>query len=175
MSIPAGYVVRVIAPDELYDWWELRMQGLREHPDAFGADYEASLQQGHTRYEPSTKDGSIDRLFGAFTPEGKLVAQAAVSAGSGKRRHIASIYSVHTHHDWRGKGLSKELIRLAIDHCRAFPEIQQVHISVNAENAAALAIYQGAGFVAWGREPRALRTESGFHDEIHLAMMLDDE
>lgn len=173
MALPDAYEVRAIRPDELEAWWELRLQGLREHPDAFGADYDASAERGPGHLEASTREGGIDRIFGAITAEGRIDSQAGVYHEGGKRRHIAVIWGVHTHPDWRGKGLSKALIRLAIEHCRSFPEIRQVHISVNAENAAALAVYTGAGFIPWGREPRALMTESGFHDEIHMEMMLD--
>ena len=175
MSIPDGYEIRAITPEELDAWWELRLQGLREHPDAFGADYDASVERGPGFLEPSTREGEINRIFGAITGDGQIVSQAGVYRNGGKQSHIAIIWGVHTHPDWRGKGFSKALIRLAIEHCRSFPEIRQVHISVNAENAAALAVYTGAGFIPWGREPRALMTDSGFHDEIHMAMMLDDE
>lgn len=170
-----GFTMRAISPGELSAWWELRLQGLRDHPDAFGADYDASVAHGPGYLEAATRDGGINRIFGAVTGDGHIVSQAGVYQEGGKRRHIAVIWGVHTHRDWRGQGLSKALIRLAIEHCRSFPEIRQVHISVNAENAAALAIYERAGFVAWGREPRALQTDSGFHDEIHMAMLLDDD
>lgn len=173
MATPDGYEVRAIRPDELDQWWELRLQGLREHPDAFGADYDASVERGPGHLEASTHEGGIGRIFGAVTPDGRIVSQAGVYHEGGKRSHIAVFWGVHTHPDWRGKGLSRALIRLAIEHCRSFPEIRQVHISVNANNTAALAVYTGAGFIPWGREPRALMTESGFHDEIHMAMMLD--
>jgi GNAT superfamily N-acetyltransferase len=174
MGLPAGCEVRAIVAHEIPQWWELRLQGLREHPDAFGADYDASVERGPGHLEASTRNEGIDRIFGAVTVDGRIVSQAGVYREGGKRRHIATIWGVHTHPDWRGKGLSKALIRHAIGHCRSFPEVRQVHISANANNAAALAVYENAGFVAWGTEPRALWTESGFHDEIHMAMKLDD-
>lgn len=175
MTIPAGYAVRAIAPDDLDGWWDLRLRSLHDHPDAFGANYASAVMRGPDYLRAGLLDGAVERLFAAFAPDGSLVAQLRTVADTGKRSHIAMIISVATDARHRGLGLQKALIRLAVDHCRSFPEIRQVHISVNAENAAALAVYEGAGFVAWGREPRAIRTESGFHDEIHMAMMLDDE
>jgi RimJ/RimL family protein N-acetyltransferase len=174
MTLPEGYEIRAIKPDEVHQWWELRLQGLRDHPDAFGADYVASVERGPGHLEVSTRNDEINRIFGVVTEEGRIVSQAGVYRDGGKRRHIAHVWGVHTHFEWRGRGFSKALIRLAIDHCRTFPQIRQVHISVNATNAAALAVYEGAGFVAWGREPRALQTDTGFHDEIHMVMLLDE-
>lgn len=175
MALPDGYEVRALAPNELDAWWDLRLRSLRDHPDAFGADYAAAVERGPEYLRGGLADGSVERLFAAFAPNGSLVAQLRTVADTGKRSHIAMIISVATDQAHRGLGLQKALIRLAVDHCRSFPEIRQVHISVNAENAAALRVYEGAGFVAWGREPRALRSEFGFHDEIHMVMMLDDD
>jgi GNAT superfamily N-acetyltransferase len=175
MTPPEGYEIRAIGPDGLDAWWDLRLRSLRDHPDAFGADYASAIERGPDYLRGGLVDGAVERLFAAFSPDGSLVAQLRTVADTGKRSHIAMIISVATDPRHCGLSLQKALIRLAIDHCRSFSEIRQVHISVNAGNAPALAVYEGAGFVAWGREPRALRTESGFHDEIHLAMMLDGE
>jgi RimJ/RimL family protein N-acetyltransferase len=167
--------VRPMTIDELPQWWELRLQGLRDHPEAFGSDYEESKARGPVYLEASTRDGGIDRIFGAFTADGELVAQAAVWGSTGRRTHIATIGAVHTAAAWRGRGLSKALISLAIEHCRSFPSIHQIAIAVNARNYAAVAVYTGAGFIPWGTEPRALATKDGFHDEIHMVLMLDDD
>lgn len=173
MSIPNGVTVRPVEGSELDAWWDLRLRGLRDHPSAFGSDYEEAKARGPAYLEDSLREGSLNRIFGAFTASGEIVAQAAVWGNTGRRRHIATIGAVHTHAAWRGRALSRALIALAIAHCRAFPAVMQITIAVNAENAAALAVYEGAGFVAWGREPRALRTDAGFHDEIHMLLTLD--
>ena len=175
MALPDGYEVRALAPDELDAWWDLRLRSLRDHPDAFGGDYESAIKRGPDYLREGLVPGSVERLFAAFAPDGSLVAQLRTIAETGKRRHIAWIISVATDPDHRGLGLSRALIALAIEHCRAFPEIRQISIGVNAENAVALAVYTGAGFVAWGTEPRAFATEDGFQDEVHMVLILDQE
>lgn len=168
-----NYVIRPITPDELDAWWELRLRSLRDHPDAFGADYEETRQRGPEYLRPATAGGGVDRLFAAFAPDGSLVAQARTAGNGGKRTHIAMIVSVYTAPEHRGRGLSKALIAAATDHCRTFPHVRQVSIGVNANNPAAIAVYTGAGFIPWGTEPRALATHDGFHDEVHMVLFLD--
>lgn len=165
--------VRPITPDELDAWWNLRLDVLRDHPEAFGGDYESALARGPSYLEAGTHPGSVERLFAAFAQDGSLVAQLRTVGDNGKRRHIATIISVATHRDFRGRGLSKALVTVAINHCRSFPEIRQVSIAVNATNHPAIAVYTGAGFVPWGTEPRAIATADGFHDEMHMLLMLD--
>ena len=174
---PDGFVVQPITEEELPRWWEVRLRGLREHPDAFGADYEKARAEGpgflvERTFGPSA---GVNALLGAFDDNGAIVATTGVLGHTGKRAHIAILWGVYTVPEARGQGLAKRLIDAAIDRCRSFPHILQVHIDVNANNAAALHVYTAAGFVPWGREPRALALPDHFHDEIHLALMLDAE
>ncbi|RIK98594.1 MAG: ribosomal-protein-alanine acetyltransferase [Proteobacteria bacterium] len=52
---------------------------------------------------------------------------------------------------WRRCGLGRALVDALLD---AAPAARAAHLEVRASNAAALALYAGAGFVAVGRRPR---------------------
>lgn len=45
-------------------------------------------------------------------------------------------------------------------------------MSVNAQNKAALRLYESLGFIAYGTEPRSTRVGELFYDEHHLALLL---
>jgi GNAT superfamily N-acetyltransferase len=175
MQPSEGFAIRPITRDELPDWWETRLRGLREHPEAFGADYAEARREGPGFLVDRTfgPAAGVNVLLAAFDPSGAVVATAGVVGNRGKRAHIAIAWGVYTTPECRGHGLAQRLIEAAIDRCRAFPHILQIHIDVNAGNAAALHIYEAAGFVAWGREPRAIALHGRFDDEFHLALMLD--
>lgn len=167
--------IRPLEREELDAWWEMRLIALRDHPDAFGSSFEWAKAQGPAYLvDRDFRDSSgLNRIFVAFDTDGAMLATAGVFRNSGKRSHIAVIWGVFTRQERRGQGLSKRIIATAIDHCRAFPGIRQVHISVNANNAPALHMYEAAGFVVWGREPLAL--PDGDYDELHMAILLDTE
>lgn len=174
MRIP-DVTIRPITRDEVPQWWELRLHALKEHPEAFGSDYETSRQQGydHVIERNFGPNAGCNAIFVAVNIDGGFLSTAGVFRDTGKRSHIAYVVGVYTAPEARGCGLSRRLIAMAIDHCRDADGIHQAHISVNADNAPALHIYQSAGFVAWGREPRALALPDRFDDEIHMALMLD--
>jgi RimJ/RimL family protein N-acetyltransferase len=165
--------IRAITEDELPQWWELRLRALHDHPDAFGSDYEISRDRGFGYLiERNFGNGlPVNAIFSALDPEGSILSTVG---NTGKRSHIAIIWGVYTAPEARGRGLASRLIDTAITHCRSFPEILQIHISVNADNGPAIHVYESAGFVAWGREPRAIALPDRYDDEIHLALMLDD-
>lgn len=168
--------VRPITPEEVPVWWELRLRALRDHPEAYGSDYESSRQRGfdyviERNFGP---DRGINATFAAFTPDRSILGTVGVFGDTGKRSHIGVIVGVYTIPEARGRGIARRLINAAIEHCRRSPEIRQAHISVNADNAAALHLYESIGFIRWGTEPRAIALPDRFDDEIHLALMLDD-
>lgn len=112
------YIVRTVTSDEVGAFWELRLQALREHPSAFGSDYETSRREGPTYGARGYFAGGINHLIAAFADDGRIVAQAGTYAETGKRRHIAHIISVYTHPDHRGRGLASALVQACIDHLR---------------------------------------------------------
>ena len=72
----------------------------------------------------------------------------------------------------RTKGIGRMLLDAAIEQARAWPEIEQVHLSVSDSAVAAQRMYETAGFKPWGREPRALQWAGRFVDEFHLVLEL---
>lgn len=165
------YTIRDVTMQDIPAWWELRLRALHDHPEAFGSDYEESRRNGPSYIERGYFEGSVNRMFAAFTDMGELVAQAATTVEAGKRDHIAHIISVYSHPDHRGQGLASLLIQAAIDHLLSMPAITSIRISVNATNAAAVHTYEKLGFVTWGEEPDAIRTADGScHNERHMVL-----
>lgn len=165
------YVIRPVEPTEVEAFWQIRLMALKDHPSAFGSDYESSRQQGPTYAERGYFDGGVNRLFAAFTPDGELVAQAGTYAESGKRSHIANVISVYTHPDHRGQGLGAGVVQACIDHLQTIPTITSIRISVNSTNVYAIRAYESLGFVTWGEEPDAIRTADGScHNERHMVL-----
>ena len=86
--------------------------------------------------------------------------------------HKAMLWGVFVDVGQRGKGVARRLVHACIDQAERDPAILQVHLSVNAENNAALRLYESLGFIAYGTEPRSLRVGELFYDEYHLALLL---
>lgn len=170
--MPADYIIREVTLADMDAFWALRLQALRDHPSAFGSNYEESRRKGPTYSERGYFETGVNRLFAAFAPSGILVAQAGTYADTGQRSHIAHVISVYTHSDHRGCGLASALVQACIEHLQACPGIESIRISVNADNTAAVHIYEKLGFVTWGEEPDAIRIADGScHNERHMVLV----
>lgn len=115
-----------------------------------------------------------NRLFAAFAADGAPAATLGVVRHDGrKERHRAFIWGVYTAPEVRGRGLASRLLASAIAHCRALPGLRQIHLTVASHNGTAIRLYERAGFVRYGREPRALLLPDRAVDEDLMVLFLD--
>jgi ribosomal protein S18 acetylase RimI-like enzyme len=71
----------------------------------------------------------------------------------------------------RGHGLADELMRILLDQARSLG-VEQVILTVAAENARARRLYERWGFSVYGIEPRAIKLEDGYLDEALMVCPL---
>jgi ribosomal protein S18 acetylase RimI-like enzyme len=64
----------------------------------------------------------------------------------------------------RGTGIADTLVRRIIEH--AVSEVDQIQLTVNADNARAIRLYERHGFRIVGRIPRYIRVGDRLYDEL---------
>ena len=105
-----------------------------------------------------------------------ILRQAMESAGFSvyegeKSRHKGMLYSVYVDPTARGTGLAAGLVEAVLDHARG--RVEQVDLHVNGNNQTARRLYQRFGFQAYGTEPRSLKVDGQYHDEVLMVLRLD--
>ncbi len=164
--------VRRLGAAEAEVFRHLRLDGLRRHPEAFGESYaEAAARPPH--HWPELLERSA--VFGGWR-DGRLGATASCATGAdiglpANLRHKALLVGVYVAPRARGTGLGRAVCQAAVDHARALPGIDLMLVSVNADNAGAVALYEALGFVAWGRQPRSIKVAGRHYDEIEMALL----
>lgn len=165
--------VRVLGPGDAAAFQAIRLEGLRLHPEAFGADAaeEAALDLAAvaTRLAPAPPGA----VFGAEAAGGLLgIAGLAVQPWV-KQRHKALLWGLYVRPAARGQGVGAALLGAAAAHARA-AGIEQVQLGVGVGNAPARALYAAAGYREFGVERRALRLGPGrYVDEALMVLALD--
>jgi len=152
----------------------LRLQALRDSPQAFSASVEdeadRSVDAVAARLVPAA-DGSV-RTLGIFV-DGELAGFVALlHPQRAKLCHGAELAGMYVAPAHRQRGCGAALLRAAIAHARAIAGVRQLGLSVNATNTAAKALYRAMGFVGWGVQPQALQIAGVFHDEEHMQLRL---
>jgi ribosomal protein S18 acetylase RimI-like enzyme len=186
----AAIVVRRLGMDDAAAWWALRLRGLRDHPGAFGSDYELEkerLPEDVRRLFAERNSSPEAVVLGAFDAGGaEAGAGVAASVGAGvlvgcvgcardqgpKERHRSLIWGMYVAPEARGRGVGRALVEEAVAMARRWPGVEVVRLTVAAANETARALYRACGFIAWGREPRVLKLPDRYVDEEHMVLAL---
>ncbi|MBN8899303.1 MAG: GNAT family N-acetyltransferase [Rhodospirillales bacterium] len=89
-----------------------------------------------------------------------------------KQRHKGTVWGVYVDPAQRGAGIAQALITAVIDSAQA-AGLGVLQLAVTVGNVPAIRLYEAAGFVRTGIEPRALRVGDRFLDEALMVRLLD--
>jgi ribosomal protein S18 acetylase RimI-like enzyme len=163
-----SFTIRLLREDEAALYRDIRLEGLRLHPESFGAAFEQESLEPLEFFAARLAGGGV---FGGFR-DGALLGVAGFMRETGlKRAHKAHLWGMYVRSAARGTGLARMIVEAVLDHARG--RVELVQLSVTDNNAVARRLYESLGFVAYGIEPRALKVDGRNFDEFHMVKLLD--
>lgn len=164
------YIRRLQATD-LNNYRALRQQALLESPSAFSATPQTEQTVTDAQLLARFDSTPGQAIWGAWD-NGRLCATLGMyREQSAKLEHNATLFAMYVAPGTRGRGVAGRLLQAAIEHGRALG-LRWLQLGVNADNRAALHLYENAGFAVCGRMPEAIALDERFHDEILMALRL---
>ena len=140
---------------------------LLSYPDENSFDAE---QEGQFLAQKTASDNEIEIV--AFV-DGKVAGTAGIDAVGTKYkvRHRAE-FGISLLKEYWGLGIGRALTEACIQ-CAKEAGYAQLELTVVAENTRAIALYQKAGFVEYGRNPRGFNSRiSGFQEVVYMLLPL---
>lgn len=166
--MPDEISIRLIRESDLADFKALRLEALREHPEAFATDYDESLRQPDSHWIDRVKN-AVNSPGGCIVlaeSGGELAGLAGVVRDTRvKVRHHAMIWGVYVRPRYRGQKLTDRLIAGALNWCRS-NEVRIVRLTVVTCNGPAIRSYLRCGFSICGISPEEIRIGDKFYDEM---------
>ncbi len=161
--------VRRLEADDAAAFMAVRLEGLRNHPEAFGASAEEEVARPLAQVAQRL---SVSAVFGGFDQEGTLQGVIGLAMGaSPKTRHVATVWGMYVRPRARGTGLSRQLLARAVTE--ASGTCRSVHLTVESGNQAARSLYRRAGFREWATDVAALYVNGVYHDEVLMRLDFD--
>jgi ribosomal protein S18 acetylase RimI-like enzyme len=160
-------LVRRLTPEDAADYRAIRLTALAEAPEAFGSTYAAEADQPLAAFAQRLTSAAV---FGAYINDRIAGLMVFRQADGAKDAHKAHLYSVFVAREARGMGVGDALLTAVIAHGRDV--VEQILLAVVADNAAAIRLYERHGFATYGVEPRALKSDGVYFDEVLMVRML---
>jgi len=159
-----------LAPNRAIEYRALMLEAYKLHPDAFTSSIaeRADLPLGWWAKRIEEDPNATEAVFGAII-EGKLAGVAGLAFETReKTTHKATLFGMYVPYRLRRQGLGRELVHAVFNHARSRPETLVVQLTVTADNAAALRLYESCGFVSYGTEPLAVRVGTRYVSKVHM-------
>jgi RimJ/RimL family protein N-acetyltransferase len=167
LTTPRGVVT--IRPAQAADapaYRDLRLEGLRDHPEAFGSDYAVSQAQPMTYWEARLRAlGPESAIYFAVCGQALIGTVGMYRGDSPKTCHSATLVGVYLQPAWRGLHLAEAMIASLLEWARG-QGITIVKLGVVSTNTAAIRLYSGCGFKIYGIEPQAIYANGIYYDEL---------
>ncbi|NIE68019.1 N-acetyltransferase [Burkholderia sp. Ax-1719] len=111
-------------------------------------------------------------VFGAFDGETLIGITGWRREQRVKFAHKSIVWGVFVDPAYRRTGIGRRLMESAIERAKA-SGVEQLQLSVCAQNPRAQTLYLSLGFVIYGREMRAMKIGDAYFDEDLMVLMLD--
>ena len=167
--------IRRLVATDLAGYKVLRDTMLAEHPSAFSSDAREGLSRSPESYrarlglerpeggEFTLGGWSGGRLVGAISCERDLRV---------KVRHIGHLIGMMVRDEVQRRGVGRSLLDACLAEARKAIGLEMLTLTVTAGNEAALHLYERAGFVHYGRLPRAICVNGTYHAKDQMVLTL---
>lgn len=162
--------IRPTCAEDAAAFRELRLEALREHPEAFGADYTDQAARPIETWEESVRRGAGNDLGITYVAVAGQTLAGMVGIFRGdyvKMQHSGTIWGVYVRPAWRGAGLADALIAACLNWARGM-RMRLVRLNVVTTNAAAIRCYIRCGFSVCGVEPEVVHVNGTYYDELSM-------
>ena len=175
MPPPVQPLIRPLTPQDDAAFMALRREAVAAEPFAFEASPEDdfALDSDFVRRQLGAsfaESGSV--VVGAFEADRLVGMIGLFREREVKLRHKARLWGFYVRPAHRGRGLGGALLEAALGLARQLPGVERVRLSVTAPSEAAVRLYERLGFIAFGRERRALWVGGSYVDELHMVLVL---
>ena len=172
--MPADVTIRLLTDTDLPAYKALRDIGLQHDPEAFTSDFDTASSLPPATYATRLGQPPDDHfILGAFDAGGAMLGAVVCEREARlKKRHEAELVGMIIAPAMRQRGIGKALLKEFDTLVRKLPGLEQVVLSVTADHAAAVKLYEGAGFVRYGLQPRAIKIGEQYHDKALMLKQL---
>lgn len=168
-------IIRKLQPHESAVYREIRLSCLKTVPQYFGSTYEEEVLNPKLMFETLIENDSQDHvMFGAFDDQ-RLIGITGFNRMARQRaNHRGEVVQVYVEPIYRGQNIGEKLLRRVLEYAFALEGIEQVQLSVIANNKMAIKLYEKLGFKTFGVQPKYFKAGDTYMDQQFMQLFKSD-
>lgn len=165
--------IRDLVSEDARVFQALRLAALRECPSAFASSYEEEDEMPMAVVAERLVVKADRCVLGAWLGSDLVGMLGLQREEMRKLAHKAFIWGMYVAPSARRRGVGRQLIDQALVRASSMNGVHQINLGVNAANAEAIALYEAAGFTAFGVERGFMLLDGELHDELHMVRNIE--
>jgi len=164
-------IIKKVAVKNWEKFKEIRLEALKNNPEAFGSSYEEEVQRSDERWRISlaNKNKTVFLALDRKIP----IAIATISYESMiKMNHLANIYSVYVKPEYRGRAISSKLIKSILADVKKKKRIKKIKLNVVTTQLPAINLYKKFGFKIIAKLSKEVKLGKRYYDEYMMEKKL---
>jgi ribosomal protein S18 acetylase RimI-like enzyme len=150
--------IRRLTPADAASFRNIRLEGLRFNPEAFGSTFEAESAQPVSFF--AERLGS-SASFGPFHGS-ELVGVAGLLISEAKKEaHKGLLVGMYVRTGARKAGIGRQLVETIVEFAR--DRVELIQLSVVSDNEVARRLYERLGFLEYGIEKKAPKQDGRYY------------
>ena len=158
-------IVRRLTQSDAETYRQIRLEGLKAHPDAFGSSWAEEVAHPLTWF----RDKLRSEYVAGFEHQGALAGVCGLHRNDRlKTKHRATLWGMYVSPEARHTGAGACLMHDIVETARQ--TVEELNLTVAAHNEPAIRLYRRSGFVEIGLDPHALKIGSTYIDEVLMRL-----
>lgn len=159
--------IKILNVNDLNDFKNIRLAALLNAPKMFGSSHAVEVKKPLTFFQDCLRNSVV---FGAYHEE-QIVALATLTRETAEKlSHKAVLSSVFVKPEFREKGIANKLLSSVLEYSKG--HVEQILLTVATDNKSAISLYKKFGFQIYGAEPKALKNNMEYGDELMMKLFL---
>lgn len=163
--------IRMLDSNDAPKYAGIRLEALQHHPEAFSSSYEEEKEFPIMKFE-SRLNGTESFTYGALAKDQLIGVVTLVPELKNKLKHRANIVAMYVDPQNRRFGVGKRLMSAAIEKAKELETIEQIYLSVTANNEPAKNLYHSLGFETYGKDKKALKIGQNYFDDELMVLFI---
>lgn len=164
-------MIRLLKSDDASSYKALRLEALKNHPEAFASSFEEEKEFSLEVFESRLSAENV-YTFGAFDGSELFGVVTLVPEEKKKLKHRANIFAMYVSPEKRGLSFGKRLVEAAISKANSLVGIKQIYLTVTSSNESAKKLYTSVGFTTYGQDKNALKIANQYFDDDLMVLFL---
>jgi GNAT superfamily N-acetyltransferase len=164
--------IRQLEPTHATELLRLLQQAVTEEPFAFVSSPEDDVVSSIDAVRQQLECAPDIAIFGAFEHDMVGMLWFARETRT-KLSHQALIWRAFVRKEFRGRGIGRQLVQVAIAHARNLHGLATVWLGVSDRSTDARKLYEKCGFRVWGVEPDCIRFNGESAQLYYMALRLE--